>query len=301
MPSWIPLSLGSRMVIWVVGAGGVGGWIAHQLAACGEPVHLVVREGKESEWIRTGIRLVTEDGPLPVQEIPVASDPRALPAPDLVVISVKTPSLPEVLQRIGTRIPVTATLLMVQNGLGAGELAKAMVPGAAVLHAPVFVQAWTTAPGEVTALRPRRIVLPENSHLVSLFHRAGVEVETTPDVRQALWRKAAFLVPFAALDLELKGGAEAILGDPRYEELVRELCLFAAVEGHPLGTTAVADILAFTRTLPPDAHSSLRRDVQAGREGEWEDLIGWCQRRSRSRFLELSVLHSLRNPLAAKV
>lgn len=288
------------MIIWVIGIGGVGGWLAHQLASAGESVHLLVRAGSEARWRESGLRLVTEEGAKPSLAFSVASDPTQLPTPELVLIAVKTPDLAGVLQKIAPHVPQGCPLLLFQNGLGAGELAQAMVPQCRSFHAPVFLQGWTSGPGEVTALRPRKLMLPDDGPLDDLFRRAGFEVEGVSDLALALWRKAAFLVPFAAIDLEVEGGACAILGDPRYEELIRELCLFSAVEGHPLPEGTVAEILAFTGTLPADAHSSLYRDVQQGREGEWEDLIGWCQRRARSRFLDLPVLQSLKKPVAAK-
>ncbi len=284
------------MVIWVVGVGGVGGWIAHQLASAGESVHLLVRSGSESRWRTTGLKLVTEDGPKAPLMLSVSSDPKDLPAPGLVIITVKTPDLAAVLQGLGPSLPKGCPVLLFQNGLGAGELAQAMVPQCVAYHAPVFVQGWTSAPGEVTALRPRKMVLPDQPDILAVFRRAGFEVDPSLDLALALWRKAAFLIAFAAIDLEVEGGAGAILKSPRYEELIKELCLFAAVEGHPIPESAVAEILTFTRNLPSDAHSSLHRDFQQGREGEWEDLIGWCQRRARSRFLDLPVLQSLKKP-----
>jgi 2-dehydropantoate 2-reductase len=288
------------MVIWVIGVGGVGGWIAHQLASAGESIHLLVRAGSEAKWRESGLRLITEEGPKAALNLNVASDPTELPTPELVIVAVKTPDLAGVLQKVEPHLPKGTPLLLFQNGLGAGELAQAMVPQCRSFHAPVFLQGWTSGRGEVTALRPRRLVLPDDEPLDELFRRAGFEVEGVADLALALWRKAAFLVPFAAIDLDVEGGASAILEDPRYAELIKELCLFSAVEGHPLPESTLDEILAFTATLTPDAHSSLYRDIHQGREGEWEDLIGWCQRRARSRFLDLPVLQSLKKPVPAK-
>lgn len=288
------------MVIWVVGVGGVGGWIAHQLASAGESVHLLVRPGTESRWREKGLKLITEAGATPSLTLPVAWDPKDLPTPNLVVVTVKTPDLAAVFQKLSPHLPQGCPMLLLQNGLGAGELAQAMVPQCQAVHAPVFLQGWVSGPGEITALLPRKLVLPKALPWTEHFTRAGFEVEWSEDLALSLWRKAAFLISFAAMDLEVQGGAADILADPRYEELIKEMALFAAVEGHPLPETVLDDILAITRALPGDAHSSLYRDLQQGREGEWEDLIGWCQRRARSRFLDLPVLQSLKKPAVVK-
>ena len=289
------------MSIWVTGVGGVGGWIAHQLASAGEDVSLVVRPGTEARWRETGLRLVTEEGPRPVLHLAVDEHLERLPRPTLVVVSVKMPDLAMALQRLAPFLPEGTPVLVLQNGLGAGELAQAMLPACRTIHAPVFLMGWTSAPGEVTAYLPRKVVLPADPPELSRpFLHAGFEVETVADLATALWRKAVFLVAFAGLDVTLGGGAGAVAADPRYRELVQELCLFAAVEGHPLPEGTVDEVVAFTEGLPKDAHSSLWRDLQHGREGEWEDLVGWCQRRARSRFLDLPVLMGLAKPVPVR-
>ncbi len=284
------------MSIWVTGVGGVGGWIAHQLATAGEAISLVVRPGTEARWRETGLRLVTEDGPRPILHLAVDERLDQLPRPTLVVVSVKMPDLAMALQRLAPHLPEGTPVLLLQNGLGAGELAQAMLPKCRIIHTPVFLMGWISAPGEVTAYLPRRILLPADPALQAPFRKAGFEVEEVADLAIALWRKAAFLIAFAGLDVELRGGAAAVVADPRFKELVEELSLFASVEGHPLPEGTVEEILTFTRNLPPDAHSSLYRDLQLGREGEWEDLVGWCQRRARSRFLDLPILMGLAKP-----
>ena len=287
--------------IWVTGVGGVGGWIAHQLASAGEEVSLVVRPGTEARWRETGLRLVTEEGPKPVLHLAVDERLDQLPRPHLVIVAVKMPDLAMALQRMASHLPEGTPVLVLQNGLGAGELAQAMLPACPIIHAPVFLMGWTSAPGEVTAYLPRKIVLPAALPAVHApFQKASFEVEMVEDLPRALWRKAAFLVAFAGLDVLLGGGAGAVHADPRYRELVQELCLFAAVEGHPLPEGTVEEVLAFTGGVRKDAHSSLWRDLQLGREGEWEDLVGWCQRRARSRFLDLPVLMSLSKPMSVQ-
>lgn len=287
------------MSIWVTGVGGVGGWIAHQLASAGEDISLVVRPGTAARWRETGLRLVTEEGPRPILHLAVDEHLEQLPRPTLVVVSVKMPDLAMALQRLAPHLPEDTPVLLLQNGLGAGELAQAMLPKCRIIHTPVFLMGWISAPGEVTAYLPRRIILPDDAALQVPFRKAGFQVEVVDNLATALWRKAVFLIAFAGLDVELGHGAAAVVADPRYRELLGELSLFASVEGHPLPEGTVDEVLTFTKGLPKDAHSSLYRDLQMGREGEWEDLIGWCQRRARSRFLDLPVLMGLAKPMPA--
>jgi 2-dehydropantoate 2-reductase len=284
--------------IWVSGVGGVGGWIAHQMASAGEDVSLVVRPGAAARWQGTGLTLITEDGRRPALHLAVREQLGELSAPTLVVVTVKTPELTAALQRLAPHLPEGVPVLLLQNGLGAAEAAQAALPGRAVIHAPVFVVGWTSAPGEVTAYLPRRIVLPREGVFEALFRGAGFNVETVDDLPGALWRKAVFLIAFAALDVETGGGAGVVAALPRHRALVEELCCLAAAEGHPLPGGTVEEVVSFTRSMRPDAHSSLWRDVQGGRGGEWEDLVGWCQRRARGRSLDLPVLLSLTSPVS---
>jgi 2-dehydropantoate 2-reductase len=283
-------------MIWVAGIGGVGGWIAYQLASASEPVALVVRPGQAGRMAASGLRLVTEAGPRPALRLPVAEDLGELPPPSLVVVAVKLPDLSAALSRLEPHLPGGCPVLLFQNGLGAGDLARRLLPGRRILHTPVFVNARISGPGEVTVLPPGRVVLPRDPGVVAPFARAGFDIEEVDDLPLALWKKAAFLISFSALNVALGAPAAAVVADPRFEPLIREISALAAAEGHPLPEGAAGEIVAFTRRLRPDATSSLYRDRAAGREGEWDDLVGWCQRRALALGLDLPVLRSLRPP-----
>jgi 2-dehydropantoate 2-reductase len=283
-------------MIWVAGIGGVGGWLAYGLARAGEPVSLVVRPGQAGPMAASGLRLVTEAGPQPALRLPVAEDLGELPPPSLVVVAVKLPDLEAALSRLEPHLPGGCPVLLFQNGLAAGEIARRALPGRRILHAPVFVNARISGAGEVTVLPPGRVVLPRDPAVVAPFARAGFRVEEVDDLALALWKKAAFLVSFSALNVVLGAPAGAVVADPRFEPLIREIAALAAAEGHPLPVGAVEEIAAFTRRFSHGATSSLYRDRAAGREGEWDDLVGWCQRRALTLGLTLPVLASLSPP-----
>jgi len=85
---------GATMKIAIVGAGAVGGYLAAELARAGHEVSVVAR-GENLKAIRAG-GLVLEKSEARFQvELRASEDPADLGPQDLVIVTAKTPGLPE--------------------------------------------------------------------------------------------------------------------------------------------------------------------------------------------------------------
>ena len=100
----------------IYGAGAIGGWIGHGLARAGCDVSVVARGATLTALEQHGLRL-NQGGAVTAQPVQASASPQALGIQDLVVISVKAPSLPEVAQHIAPLIGPNTMVLTAMNGV----------------------------------------------------------------------------------------------------------------------------------------------------------------------------------------
>jgi len=184
--------------------------------------------------------------------------------------------------------PDTA-LVLLQNGLGnEAQLAAALGPER-IFGGLCFVCLNRVAPGVIRHTAYGFVVLgehlrrpgPRAQALTRLFEHAGVPCQLTENLEQARWEKLIWNIPFnglgvagtAGYDATVRGrlepnqalgpclATEALLGDPRWESLVRELMseVIAAARGRgfPVKEELAERNLERTRTMGPYKASTL--------------------------------------------
>jgi ketopantoate reductase len=121
-----------------------------------------------------------------------------------------------------------------------------------------------------------------------------VLLEFQADEKTMLWSKLAFLGPFAltgtASDMDKQGLFADSAWRARLESAVGEACAVAVADG------AVVDggkILATLASLPATMHSSMQKDVSAGRMPELDAIGGPILRRGERYNLKLAVTREM--------
>ena len=188
----------------IYGAGAIGGWLGHGLARAGCDVSVVARGATLDALQQHGLRL-NHGGVITSQPVQASASPQALGVQDLVIISVKAPSLPEVAQHISPLIGPETMVLTAMNGVPwwflqgfggsyagqsltsidpQGEIARAIAPQhvvGGVVHASCSVD----APGLVRHHFGNKLIIGEPSglktermqQLLALLGKAGFEVQ----------------------------------------------------------------------------------------------------------------------------
>jgi 2-dehydropantoate 2-reductase len=104
------------MKICIFGAGAVGSFLAARLAHAGKQVSVIVR-GPHLEAIKkNGLTLQAKSGNITVS-LPASDNPAALGPQDLVIVSAKTPSLPQVAQSIAPLLHADTAVAFAINGV----------------------------------------------------------------------------------------------------------------------------------------------------------------------------------------
>jgi 2-dehydropantoate 2-reductase len=235
--------------IAVVGCGALGSFYGARLCRAGHEVHFLLRSDFEVVR-RLGVRIQSPDGDFQVRPH-CAQRPAEIGPSDLVLVALKTTAndqLPLLLPPLVGPHTLAATL---QNGLGNEEQLAQLLPADRILGGLCFVCLNRVEPGVVLHLAHGRVVLGEfqrppqarTHHLAAHFRAAGIPCEVSDNLACAHWEKLVWNVPFNGLGVAGAAGYEAVctgtmppgnrlgrclptdqlLGDPRWEALVRAL------------------------------------------------------------------------------
>jgi 2-dehydropantoate 2-reductase len=182
--------------VCVAGAGVIGSLFAGHLAQVADVSVLVRREEHARALEEQGLR-VSGRADLHAR-VTAATDPAALPEPELVLVCSKGTDLPGLARRLAGHFG-GATIMTVQNGLGADEIVGS--EGAwPILSSVTFMSGTRHADTHVeyildtaTWIGPSRGTTPEDAEAVAaLIRSSGLKADAFADLQPALWSKLIF-------------------------------------------------------------------------------------------------------------
>jgi 2-dehydropantoate 2-reductase len=288
--------------ICIVGAGAIGGLIGTRLALVGHDVSALARGATLAALRRHGWRL-REDGQLRIAPVRASDCAAELGSQDLVVITVKGQSLPDVAPRLRPLLGPDTLVLPAMNGvpwwLGRGVpllndaplgcvdphgTVSRSIPFEQVIGCAVYAGASTLEPGLAEHTVGRKLTIGEPvggtseraKSLADLLTRAGFDVSLSADIRRDIWSKLCINLTVNPISAVTGAPTDRLLDDP----LVREFCHAAMREASAVGAAigcaadqAPEDRLAMMRKLGRIKPSMLL-DVEAGRMLELDALVG---------------------------
>ena len=180
----------------IVGAGAIGSLFAAHLATVTDVLVLTRREEHARELNEHGLRISGRHDF--TARVTAASDPRDLPDFELGIVATKATGLSAAAESLSGRFP-DATIMTVQNGLGAEEvvrrhgswqLVSAVTFMSGTKHSDTHVEyildtpTWLGPYGETAFDRVEEIA--------QLLVDSGLKAEALPDLRPAQWSKLIF-------------------------------------------------------------------------------------------------------------
>jgi 2-dehydropantoate 2-reductase len=239
------------MKIGVVGCGALGSYYGAKLGYAGQEVHFLLRSDYDAVK-RKGVLIHSPEGDFRFQP-KCAKTPEAIGNCDLVIIGLKTTANDQFETLLKPLVGPSTAILTLQNGLGSeAQLAK-LFGEEKILGGLCFVCLNRTEPGVIQHMAHGAIVMgeynrwpePRTHDIASMFRNAGVTCKVTDNLEAAHWEKLVWNIPFNGLGVAGSAGYEAVvngvlpekknlgpcpttdvlLGDSRWEQLVRELML----------------------------------------------------------------------------
>jgi 2-dehydropantoate 2-reductase len=209
---------------------------------------------------------------------------------DLLLVTVKAPSLDDAIARVQAPAGVVVPLL---NGIEHMEvLARAFphVVGASIGR----IEAYLERPGVVIQPTPSVVMTVASGGPVELLRRSGVDVRENGSAKEVLWEKLARQAPTAAATSIAQRPIGELRSDPEWGPRLRtaidETCAIAAADGATLSAQAEWEII---EAMPPLLTSSTARDIAAGVPSELDAITGAAVRAGQRLGVEAPILTAM--------
>jgi 2-dehydropantoate 2-reductase len=285
------------MKVCIVGLGAIGGLFAARLAAAGHEVSALARGATLAAVRERGLSLTSVNGQRSVHRIAASADANELPAPDLLLISMKGHALATDARSLAPLVGPETTVLLAMNGVPWWFLADttlasvdphghiaATLPLAQTLGAVVHLTCHTSAPGEVRHGFGERLIVGEAtggasarvSSLAAALVAAGFMAETSADLRRDIWFKLWGNMTMNPVSALTGAACDAILDDNLVRGFMAAAMAEAAAIGERIGCPIAQSAEArmnVTRQLG-SFKTSMLVDIEAGRPPEIDGLIG---------------------------
>ena len=290
------------MKVCIYGAGAIGGWMGSRLASIGCEVSVVARGATLDALQLHGLRL-REGQALSSQAVASSASPEDFGVQDVVVLSVKSPALPDVVKHIAPLIGPNTIVLTAMNGVpwwflqgfgGAladhrlvsvdpdGTLAQA-IPAAHIIGGVVHASCSVDEPGLIHHHFGNGLILGEPSgqktarlqQLAALLGKAGFEVTVSAQIQKDIWYKLWGNMTVNPISALTGATTDLIMGDELVCGFVSKVMLEARDIGARIGIPieqAPEDRHQITRKLGA-FKTSMLQDVEAGKAIELDTLV----------------------------
>ena len=287
----------------VLGAGAMGCLWASSLAASGRETRLLLR-APPAHAGSVDIHLQGINDSLRTVRVRVDGSGEDSPI-DRLLACTKAPALLPALQQIAPRITHGAAVILLQNGMGFHEAVAALLPQARVFCALTTEGAFREGAFSVHHAGRGETLLgawcaadaAAASAVASELGGSGLRVRLAENIHQALWKKLAVncaINPLTALHGCANG---ELLTQPalrrEFDAVCAELAVILAGLGHADIAPGIAEEAARVARATAANRSSMRQDLEAGRETEIAFITGFLCERARAAGLSCPLNEAL--------
>lgn len=273
---------------------------------------MLVARGRRLAALRAGPLRIESYGS--VRDVPVpscASSELGDGAIGMAICCVKTNGLDAALYDVRAALQPGAVVLTLQNGVEAHEVAAKLLPDAAIVAGRMHgffemsgdVVRHVGVSPSILLGSPQGNVEAEQA-VVAVLADSGIAVDVSADITLALWEKFLLAASLGGVGTALSMPAGQVLataqGEAMLREAMAEIVTLARHRGVALDDGHTARTLAFVASFPPDATTSLQRDLAAGRASEYDALIAAVGRLARNSGIAVSVFPGLEARIATR-
>lgn len=293
------------MKVCIVGAGAIGGYVGAKLGRAGAEVTLIARGAHLQAIQQQGLRLRSTDGSEDwLKEITATSDIHAAGVQDVVIIALKTQSVPAIAAALPALYHADTLVVTAQNGIPWWYFRKLESPhrdyrirsvdpeGIIETHIPidrvigcvVYPAAEISEPGVIQHIEGDRFSLGELDgskserlqQLSQLFRKAGLKAPIRNQIRNELWVKLWGNLAFNPISGLTHATLEQICDYPLTRALAKNMMLEAQTIAEKLGVEfGISLEQRIEGAAKVGAHkTSMLQDIESGRPTEVDALVG---------------------------
>jgi len=289
------------VTVGVVGAGGVGGYLAAMLAKSGERVWLVARKETAEAVRRRGVCAQIRGERLCAQPERVAEDPAAFGGQaDAVLFAVKGYDLEAAAEKAAPMIGLETLLVPFGNGVGNAETLRKLYPKNPVANGAIYIVSHTVEPGVVKVGGKGALAVmgtdgalpPRLRALGGAFGKAGIKTKLSERISTDVWRKFLLIAALATLTSchDAPMGAVVKKHGDELEAILREIVAVGRAEGAELGEADIENVYKQLAKVPYDSPTSMWLDFQKGGPTELEQISGYVVRKADEHGIAVPVM-----------
>ena len=286
-----------QLKIGIVGAGGVGGYIAAKLTQHDVPVKLFAR-GRHLEAIReNGLKVIEPDGEFTVFADTTA--PKEGEVFDAVFLAVKSYDFESACAQVAPFVSSTTLVIPLANGVGHKAVIQKYLPKAQVCEGCVYIVSHLKSPGVIVKKTPLFYMVfggcedeARMDALAKLLNESGLKTKRSDDACYDCWKKYLFIATFGTLTSYYKMGMKEVFMAHRDEvdQLLKEIKSVANCLDVPVSDEDVAKVIKQAEGLPADSKTSMQLDFEAGKKTELESLSGYIVREGEKCGVEVPLM-----------
>ena len=275
------------MRIAVMGAGGIGGYLAARLGAAGSDVAVVARGEHLAAMRRSGLRLHSGKGDVHVTGLRVVDDPAAVGPVDVVLFTVKMFGAAAAAEQIRPMVGPGTAVATFLNGVDSVDVLSRVHGRDRVLGGAAYIFATVVEPGVIRHTGPAdRFVFgeldgtlsPRVEALRASLEAAGVDAVASDRILPVIWEKFIILAANSGMTAVTRLPIGPLRTDPQtralFVEAMREVEAVARAKGIAVAQDIVDRHLAFFDGLDPTSKASMLVDLERGRPLELPWLSG---------------------------
>ena len=297
-----------KMRIAVVGAGGVGGYLAGKLVQKGlADVHLVARGAHLEAIEKSGLKINDAEETFTVH--PDTSLPKEGTPLDAVFLAVKSYDFEAACAQIKPWIGDETLVIPLANGVDHKATIEKLLGRGVVCDGCVYIISHIEAPGVIRKKSPLfymvfgdTTITPKMEAVAEILNESGLKTKLTADARTECWKKYLFIATFATLTAYYGESMDAVFAQHRdaVDDVLAEIRAVANALGVPLGDKETEKVIKQAQNLPKGAKTSMQLDFEAGKKTELESLTGYVVHEAQKLGLKVPLMQKMYTTLRAR-
>ena len=291
--------------IAVVGAGGVGGFLAGMLGRVCPHLTLAARGARKEAILGHGLVLHSEyKGEITVHP-EMVTEISGMTEQDYIFVCVKNYSLEDVCREMDHAVTEDTVIIPVMNGVDPGDRIRSLISRGTVVDSLIYIVSFANEDYSVTQqgdFADLRIGITDAGasekakigEVSAILRTADIDHQVSDEIEVEIWRKYILNCAYNVATAYYDNTIGELRRDPRkaaeYEALVNEAWQVALAKGVAVTQEHVDAIIhRFYKELAGNATSSLQRDIRAGRTAETETFSGYIVHEGKKLGLDLPV------------
>lgn len=278
--------------ITVAGIGGVGGYLGAMLARRYDHVTMVARGERKKTLETQGLHLHSEyNGEITVHPWNVVETGKEIQEKqDFVFICVKNYSLEEVCRDLKGCVDEHTIVLPVMNGADPGERTREFLPGCQVVDAVIYITSFFNKDYSITQIGQYakiQIGIQNGKEAEEeavrcageCMKEAGIDCQICENVEGAVWEKYIFNCGYNVITAYYMEMVDTLQESPRkcreFRTLMEEAYEVSQARKVRIRDNYLESEYQRFMRLDKGSTSSLKRDMEAGRQNELETFSGY--------------------------